>query len=383
MGIGSISLKAIRAEPRRRRDDPASAPVMDVAGGSSEGLARYEVKFINQHAIPRWDTRLKPRQNHWSMEDKMKRSDVLFLLVLLMVSFVANGCTNARVRYDSIPADSQDLKGKHKFRLSRSLILIEPRAVDPKDTKSPIGLFASSVPSDSISPTTNTQVFSLEEVSDFFSETKLNISKIDNTDLISEVGVEVKDKLNENLEKAGAVLGTVLKFALTAAAAEYPTRTVIDVKEYAAAHTEWQELPLNSGWVYKIALSPLPKPPGAVKTTDFFADPPTGVKGLSVNVFPMSACFDATLYLYKGTNGPGSKTDWDNVRPFQLKIADPEYVQILALPSKGKIKMHSSCGASVTSETREGAHPAYGVIETVIKQAEAIKKAIDDRNKGK
>ncbi|QPD02279.1 MAG: hypothetical protein Nkreftii_000053 [Candidatus Nitrospira kreftii] len=354
---------------------------MDVAGESGKGLARYEDKLFNQQAIAQQDTRLKPKQNHWYMEVKMKRPGVLFLLALLIVSFVANGCTNARVRYDSIPADSQDLKGKHKFRLSRSLILIEPRVIDPKDRNSPVGLFASSVPSDSIFSNGSAQVFSLEEVSDFFSETKLNISKIDNTDLISEVGVEVKDKLNENLEKAGAVLGTVLKVALAAAAAENPTRTVIDVKEYTAAKQEWQDLPLNSGWVYKIALSPLPKPPGALKTTDFFADPPTGVKGVSVNVFPMSACFDATLYLYRGQKGPESKTDWDNVRPFQMKIADPDYVQTLALPSKGKIKMHSSCGASVISETKEGAHPAYGIIETVIKQAEAIKKAIDDRKK--
>lgn len=304
------------------------------------------------------------------------------LLSFTMGSIV--GCTNPRIRYESISPTSEDIEGKNKFRLSRSLILIESRPVDSKKPQDGSKLVAQSVPTDSIYSADSLQEFTLQEVADFFSETKLDVAKIDNTDLISEIGVEVFDKLKDNLEKAGAVVGTALKFGLAAAAADEPIRSVIDVKDYTSTLKSdskqiWQDLPLNTGWVYKLDLQPSPKPAGAIETKKFFSS----VKGKSVAVFPMSACFDATLYLYKGAKqGPGTSTEWDSVRPFQMKIADPDYVQTLALPSKGKIKMHSSCGASITSE-KEGTNPVYAILESAIKQAEAIKKAIDDSKKTK
>lgn len=235
-----------------------------------------------------------------------------------------------------------------------------------------------SVPTDAASSSSGEPIYTLEAVSDFFSETKLKIDKIENTDLISEIGVEVNDKLKENLEKIGSVIGTALKVALAAAVTDMPAnRTVIDVAQYLAANKEWQPLPLNQGWVYKLALSPNVKPAGAILAKDFF----NNMAGKTIGVLPVSACYDATLYLYKGADtGPKDPSQWDTVIPFQQKIADSQYVQTVALPSKGKIKMHSSCGVSVVNEGT-GVNPIYGTLEAAIKQAEAIKKAIDDSKK--
>jgi len=303
-------------------------------------------------------------------------------LVLMLVLFGV-GCTSPQVKYGQVSSGGEELAGKYKFRLSRSLIMVGNEINDKKMKQ----LVARAVPTDMVVPKGNQDLYTIEEQANWISETRLKVELVNNSFLVSSIGVEVKDNLTENLEKIGAVAGKVIGAAAGFAAPSEPgvvdlTQTVIDIEDYqdrvkGDASKQWQPLPLNSQWVYKIEMAE-GNPAGAIETKTFFTD---RVNNKFVDVFPYSACRDVTLFIYEGKGAPD---DWSKVVPFQLKISDPKFVQTIRLPSKGKITSHSSCGVNVVneSETNSSAKKVFEVVETLIKQAEGIKKALDKKNEG-
>jgi hypothetical protein len=99
------------------------------------------------------------------------------------------------------------------------------------------------------------------------------------------------------------------------------------------------------------------RPVDAVPATD-------RLNNTSTSNFYYAACRDATVSFHTPAESVTGK----------VRIADPNKVQPVQLPYKGSVKMHSSCGASVTTEATA---PSNGVdiIEALVKAFEDVSGA--------
>lgn len=138
--------------------------------------------------------------------------------------------------------------------------------------------------------------------------------------------------------------------------------TAIDVQFYLEElrqDNEWQDLPFNPGWSYRIDIGD--PPADSVNRELFFNE----TAGTSVNVLPVSACRDATLYIVQ--EEPKNLVEKKDIavdysqyieeqsfHQFTLKVADPTRVQLVSLPTEGQVTMHSSCGADVREQDYRG-----------------------------
>lgn len=194
--------------------------------------------------------------------------------------------------------------------------------------------------------------------------TILNITKIDNTDLVKEIGTEVVDSRVDWVNKIGGVIATLAPVAFDATkgltAKDLPK--VINVQPHLKTiAVGGQENVQISGGVI-IDFGPLPKD---AKPIEQF---PTGK---SVHSYYYAACRTA---LVKATvNGHAfSQT---------VKVSDPRYFQSVGLPAKGKVLMHSECGVSVSSDKDNGIKTTPDIVEALATQGKAIKDALDAAKK--
>ncbi len=81
--------------------------------------------------------------------------------------------------------------------------------------------------------------------------------------------------------------------------------------------------------------------------------------------FFYSACRDATVIINTPDGEPVAST---------VRIADPNFLQTVVYPAKGKITMHSSCGVSTQSELVDTAS-GLEILNALIAQAKSIRDA--------
>lgn len=309
---------------------------------------------------------------------------VLLAVLLLGVT----GCSAAPlVTYQSV--SGPDASGMLKFVLPHSLILVNRK--DAKDE--PTRLTAISVPIDAPLDDKPLQVYAIVPESQFGVNTRLNITYIDNSRIISSVGVTVEDNRIKTIGEVAGVITTVIGAAALLAdgrpGPDLPQRlpVVIDPWAYerrSDRNVRWLPLPMNqtvdqepdSTWVYRLDIE---QPPvDALPAKTFFE-----THGRRTDVMPFAACRDATLYVLKSKK-KASDQDRDKALNeawiFGLKVADPDRVITIKFPAKGKVDMHTACGANVTSEKTETAS-AWAVLGEIVKQAASIKKAYDDQKK--
>ncbi len=292
----------------------------------------------------------------------------------LALVFLTAGCSALpRVRYQAVTGP--DEAGTIKFVLAHSLITLNVK----RSLEEGQQLVAMALPSDL--PVREVQrVYSIVPVSQTGVKTHLNVTYIPNSRVLSSLGSEIEDN---RIKTIGQVAGIVISGAEIVGAFErlrpgdLPASlpAVIDPKadpKEAGGKAPWRPLPANAGWHYQLELGPVP--PDSVATETFFGSGPR-----ETSVLPFSACRDAVLRVLKDKEGAPEGDGERNARTgeawlFGLKIADPDYVQTVQLPQKGKIEMHTSCGVNVTSEKTDTAS-TWAVIGEAMKQASAIVKA--------
>lgn len=291
-------------------------------------------------------------------------------LMTLLAVLIATGCAaGPSVTYQV--ADGPDIDGRLKFVLARSLIVLDRKASKDDGLK----LVATSVPTD-LPIDGKKRLYAIVPTEQIGVHTRLKITYADNSRIMASVGVEVEDNRVKTIgEIAGAIVAGAALAAALSVTAQIPDRLplVIDPKGYekgATRESRWLPLPHNSDWVYRLdAEAP---PADAVEAVNFF-------NGSERTVLPYSACRDATLYLLQTK---ASKKDHDldkriyEAWVFGLKLADPDKVLTIAFPNKGKIDMHTACGANITSEKTDTGS-VWALVGETIKQATAIKKAYD------
>jgi hypothetical protein len=206
--------------------------------------------------------------------------------------------------------------------------------------------------------------------------TTISITKRDNTDLVSTIGVQTTDNTLTIIQDVGAI--AVKAFALAPAfapaarapSAEAPTRQTaciadianlpitIDIpasklKETAAIsqHFDTKGTPNANGCI-AVALGTLPPDAIPVESIPY---------GVSTSNYYYAACRDATLTIDKAK--------------YVVRIADPYYVEFVQLPFKGQVKMHTQCGISVTTDQSASDVTGTQIVNALLVQAQAIKDA--------
>jgi hypothetical protein len=207
-----------------------------------------------------------------------------------------------------------------------------------------------------------------------WARTTFNIAKVENTDLIDSAGVEVADRRVELIQNVGTILKTVLPFAAavsdekpvpgceTSPAAPcilVPSDTLLAMKKDAGSVGQKVGLKLFWGAI----------PNTAMATDDLFAS----LNKQKSNGVYYSACREFRVRLVNGTGSTSTIQEWRG------KIADPRWVEFVAFPRKGKIRMHAQCGVSTTSEADPTKSPDE-VAAAAVAQAVAVKEAIDKAN---
>ena len=306
---------------------------------------------------------------------------IMYIIVVLSLMV---GCSSNKVLYGIV--QPEDYSGKIKFNLARSLIKVDVTKCGRDQVNCTQKVEAVSVPAES-----DTNIYTITPQDNLFFKTHLKVTYFDNTRLISSIGSELEDNRIKIIQAIGAGLGAVVSIARVAVLPavqdiEIPKLpVVIDVDDYikkacgSGNLCNSLDLPNNeTTWCYKIDFGGTST--DAVKADEFFKK----YSEKKTDVMIYSACRDATLWVSKKIGGScaitGKKFESTNDFVAKLKVADPTYLQTTKFPEKGKVDMHSSCGANVSSEKTESTD-IFSLISEILKQAKSIKEAQDKAKK--
>jgi hypothetical protein len=189
---------------------------------------------------------------------------------------------------------------------------------------------------------------------DLFSRTNLNVAKRPNTDLIASIGTDLVDNRIGLINNVASVAKVLIPFV----GAGSPTFKVFDpIEVFDPIKAKWslKDAPdfIQTGgqnvWTYRSTGLVVTVGPAALTarpySTGLFAQTRSGVF--------MAACRPVTVSFAVDEKAGVSKKEY----VWRGKIADPEKLEFVALPRKGKIEFHSECGASVTAERDPSATP--------------------------
>lgn len=207
------------------------------------------------------------------------------------------------------------------------------------------------------------------------SSTKVNLTKVENLDIVSAAGIEVTDNTAKAItDYGGAIVKLIGAVGLLAKDLGTPCITpgpavAIDVSESGRYLGNGNGLRLedigrrdDKGCI-RVTLGELPK--DAMPASGIPKDTPT-------HNFYYSACREARVEVLGANGAPaGARV---------VRVADPLHVQFVQFPAKGTIRMHSECGVSVVTDSVAPDNGA-AVASAFADQAKAIKDAIDAAKK--
>lgn len=279
---------------------------------------------------------------------------------------VLSGCAAApTVQYTKI-ASPTDLKGDEidTFSLWESQIVIDK--VEPKKD-------ASGKLIDDFSIVSKPREYPVYKVGvrradSWGIKSNLTITKIPNTSLIQEIGVDVTDSRADLIGKYGAIVAKVVGLvALNSGDVEDSSLPkTINLQAIFKASGAGREESRNIDAADGVTIDAGAVPVDAVEASTYQF--PVTLGGI---MYP--ACRSATVrFKYKG-------------RQFEkaVKIADPRYLSYVGFPVNGKVTFHSECGVSTVTSKDSSASATPAIIDALATQGKAIKDALDAANKTK
>jgi hypothetical protein len=198
--------------------------------------------------------------------------------------------------------------------------------------------------------------------------THLNVSKFENTDLVKDIGVEVIDKRVELINKVGALVAKVVPLiGFDTSKGLRPENLPIDLNMQVVLAGNKIERDAAQGVMagngIEIDFGPIP-----VDALPMSAFP----DGKVDSGFLYAACRPATIRM----------KDFDQrTVTHVVRVSDSRYFQRVTMPLKGKVTMHSECGASVTADKDHGVSSGADLADAFVSQAKAIKDAFDAASK--
>lgn len=284
----------------------------------------------------------------------IKLAEVLFcgaILGLVGCQVVPN------VKYDKVEA--QDYNGLKKFAIASSVIVINP-SVDAEGTPNG-GLNVTAAPIEWNGG--GSSLYSIAEVQKPGVSTRINLVPRENTMLIQSIGTEVEDSRLKYISEVGTAIVGLIGFSL-----KFSDKVKV---EFPGGFDTWDQLKVaNRGGIVEqkvptcgvglecwISFDPISK--DAIPRLEF-----EDKFRHEQRVLFYSACRNAKVAVKIG-----NKTFKQVVR-----VSDPNFIQTIALPAKGQVSMHSSCGVSVTQESVQTAS-SLEILNALIAQGKAIRDA--------
>jgi hypothetical protein len=195
--------------------------------------------------------------------------------------------------------------------------------------------------------------------------TNLNITKIDNSSLIKEIGVEVVDSRADWIGKiGGAIVSLVPLIGLDATfnPSALPQTIKPGVLLQSNAVQRDSKADIDAGNGVKIDFGLIPVDAVEASAVTFPA---------KMSAVYYSACRSATVK-FTTANKTANKT---------VMISDPRYFQKVAFPKSGKVSFHSECGVSTQANKDSGDNAGIAIVQALATQGKAIKDAIDSAKK--
>ncbi|MDP2331235.1 MAG: hypothetical protein Q8M19_11155 [Reyranella sp.] len=285
--------------------------------------------------------------------------------VTLVVLLMGAACQPAP-KVEFAVSDKPDYSGAYKFTLAKTAIKLDyGRTADGKaeDRKK---IVATAVPMEDES-----RVFTMSgRYEDLFSITTVSVTTAGDTRMFKTVGSDVQSKVEDLIKNVGGVVAVLAPLVFVDGAPP-PKADLPDVIEISSlltmTHPGEAKFPgrLANGINYTLTVDPVAK--DAIITEQYLASREFQSRG---SVLFYSACRSASLAL---ANFPSAgKTTYYN-----FKIADPKFVQTIALPTKGSVTFHDTCGVDVAQQ-RSDAATGDKILSTLVSQVKAI---IDAKNK--
>lgn len=284
---------------------------------------------------------------------------------LLLLSIALSGCAAPLVKYGLVT--KPDEKGLTKFSFSESVIKFNFKK-GPSPAFAIEGFDIVSVPVPS-SDGKKYYIAGTSAMENWGVETKVVPAFRSDTDLLQSVSTEVTDKRISYIEKAGSVATKALGFFVSGqemATTKLPngisvqqqlkcTRQSNDYCKITFNETEtknyYAEIRVN-----ELPVDAFPRPKSLESDT------------YNSGAFLYSACRQVDVRLYFT-----SAKITEKVAESTVMVADSDYVQTLAFPSKGKVTAGASCGATAANENA-GLPNALDYVDALIGQAQAVAK---------
>jgi len=209
--------------------------------------------------------------------------------------------------------------------------------------------------------------------------TSIALVKIDNTQLVQTVTVSVDDHRKEFIGQAFKLLGTLSGIGAAGAPSaredgrrhfpfELDTLSWLTEKNCLRNSSCDEKVMAEDMYGLDAWLTVEPVPPDALPV-DIAED---GLMNGATGVLVIAACRQATFRM----NDPNAEDDM----VVNFSMADPRFVQVVALPTKGQIKAHSECGYSVTHEDVE-LQSDLDVANTFFQELQKYKSGMDKAKK--
>jgi hypothetical protein len=299
--------------------------------------------------------------------------------ILVTCTLLISGCiATPKVQYAKVSGpDELPAKAFDTYFLQSSQIEIDSDEPSEQDSASPAKKKASKpatkrVDLKIVSTPQEFTAFKLAMVKNdpFWQRTSLNLTKHSNTELVQEAGSSVANNSVEIINQVGAFAKAVVPLAAAFAVGEKPLLlsslpAKIDVqREITKLPADGRgEVPLRPIPGVLITLGPIP--PDAIEASKLKFP-------LASERFLYSACRTADVNVTVQSDGSKKTQSFSS----RVKVADPNYIQQVAFPPKGKITAHSECGVSVVSEPTDNTANALVLGTAVAVQAKALSDAI-------
>lgn len=246
------------------------------------------------------------------------------------------------------------------FYLRRSVLEISGTEVAKKDVTGD-AVIVTNVTVKSIPREDTSTRYAIGGKRKFTSSTRINLTKVENTDLIKSVGSETTDTTKASIEQAGGLIVKLISLAsIFGAASDTPCIREKDGKKTFDLDLSKERQEFDAGRPSCIEISYGPVPKDTIPADDLPV-------GSDTRYYYYAACRDATVSIAQTAQQTITET---------IKISDPRFLQFVQFPVKGKIDHHSSCGISVVTEASPATNPA-DIVGALEAQGKAIKEAIE------
>ncbi|MEO8455371.1 MAG: hypothetical protein ABI454_09435 [Sphingomicrobium sp.] len=218
----------------------------------------------------------------------------------------------------------------------------------------------------------------LRRADGFGIRTNLNLTKVKNTDMVQQAGVEVVDNRVKTIEAIGQLATKIVGSGfIPLATGELELPVSIDTEplilnlprggsQYSkTSPASWEAVRGVQATKYWIG----PIQPDADRVT---ADRIAGFRSGLV----YAGCREMLVIFDAPTPATDNQPAGTITVQKSVYISDPHYFRFVAFPSKGDVTIHPQCGTSVAREKDDGTSSNVDVASALVEQAKALREAI-------